>query len=81
MTRPVVWPLALTAALCAPASALTLYAPALGSLPDSQGWVPAGAGAQVIGDGLLVQDTTGAGVLSFVNGRAAPRWPRLVRSS
>lgn len=67
-------PLLLTAAL--PASAMTLYDPALGSLPAVQGWSTLGSGAaasQSFVGSLLQIDTTGAGVSAFGSGRSTPQ--------
>ena len=67
-------PLLLTAAL--PASALSLYDPALGSLPAAQGWSTLGnstPGSQALVGGLLQVDTTVDGVGAFGSGRFTPQ--------
>lgn len=66
--------LLLTAAL--PASAISLYDPALGSLPAAQGWSTLGTGAsasQTLVGGLLQVDTSGDGVSAFGSGRSTPQ--------
>ena len=68
--------LAMAVVATTPAVAVTLYDPALGSLPTSQGWATladAAAGSQALVHGRLVLDTTGAGVNAFGNGRSAPQ--------
>ena len=60
----------------APAAAITLFDPALGSLPAGQGWATLGdaaAGSQALVGGRLVFDTTGAGVSAFGNGLSPPQ--------
>lgn len=61
--------------LCAaqPVSAVTLYDPALGSLPAAQGWSTLGngtSGSQQVVAGLLQVDTTVSGVSAFGSGRS-----------
>jgi hypothetical protein len=69
--------LATAGALAAPAAALTLYDPALGTLPAAQGWTTAGSGTasgvQSLVGGLLAMDTTLSGVDAFGNGRRSPQ--------
>lgn len=67
-------PLLLSAAL--PASATTLYDPALGSLPVAQGWSTLGSGtpaSQALVGALLQVDTTAGGVGAFGSGRNTPQ--------
>lgn len=69
-----VMPLLLSAAL--PVSAVTLYDPALGSLPAAQGWSTLGngtPGSQALVGGLLQIDTTASGVSAFGSGRSTPQ--------
>lgn len=60
-------------AALAPASALTLYDPALGTLPGSQGWTPGTSGAaamQSVSAGRLSFDTRASDVLAYGYSRA-----------
>jgi hypothetical protein len=70
--------LTLAAALAAPATALTLYDPGLGTLPSAQGWATGGTpgfapGQQSVTGGLLRFDSTDASVAAFGNGRPSPQ--------
>lgn len=59
------------------ARAVVLYDPAAGTLPTAQGWFTsstpgAAAGSQSVAGGVLMLDTTGAGVAAFGNARFSP---------
>ena len=65
--------LAALAFIAGPASALTLYDGAAGTLPAVQGWLPLKVGAspaQGVAGGAYRLDTTGTGVLYFGNALA-----------
>lgn len=70
--------LTLAAALAAPATALTLYDPGLGTLPSAQGWATAGTplfpvGTQSVAANRLHFDSSGAGVAAYGNARLSPQ--------